>query len=162
MIGKNFDSSGDISPDVESNVGSDTGTACNGDLAGDTGVDLNAGDISAAERIAQASMSNAESPRLGTQVLSGLLGNRLGVPPGEASDSFAQLVQMGRDGAPVAAEEYMGATIRQHGDSPAGTLENIQINQAIGTASEYQGAPLREQDYYDENGVNITDEKLRE
>jgi len=86
------------------------------------------------ERMAQSAMSNRKSPKIGTQIASEILGHFLGVPPGEASESLTQLVQMGRDAVSVAMEEYMDATIRQHGKSPAVILENIKINQAIDAA----------------------------
>jgi len=86
------------------------------------------------ERMAQAAVSNRETPKIGIHIASGILGHFLGVPPGEADESFTQLVQMGRDAVPVAMEEYMDAAIRQHGKSPAVILENLKINQAIDAA----------------------------
>ena len=55
-------------------------------------------------------MSNRETPKIGTQIVSEVLGNVLRVPPGEAGESFAQLLQMSRDAVPVAMEEFVEAT----------------------------------------------------
>jgi len=55
-------------------------------------------------------MSNREPPKIGTQIASEILGHFLGVPPGEAGESFTQLLQMGRDAVPVAMEEFVKAT----------------------------------------------------
>ena len=88
-------------------------------------------------------MSNRETPKIGTQIAGEILGNVLGVPPGEAGESFTQLLQMGRDAVPVAMKEFVDTTIRQHGKSPAAVLENIRINQAIDAASKpLDDAPL--------------------
>jgi len=56
----------------------------------------------------------------------------------------------------------METAIRQHGASPPVALEGAQNEQRIRTEGTRLDEPLIEQDYEDENGVKITDEKLRE
>jgi hypothetical protein len=83
-------------------------------------------DVSAAERIAQAAMTNADSPG----VLAQIAGMGITDAPG-STEAATQLAQMAIDAAPVVAEELMGAAIRQHGKSPAVELNQLEIQQAI-------------------------------
>ena len=54
------------------------------------------------------------------------------VPGSEvAEEQVVKTVQMAIDVTPVASQALMEATIRQHGASPAQTLNNLQIEQAI-------------------------------
>jgi hypothetical protein len=110
------------------------------------------------ENAAAAAMSNADSPSLGARIIGGLAGD-------PASNGYAaQLAQMGIDAALPAAEGFMEAAIRQHGESPAVALENMQINQAIEDGARAAGSVGIEladnEPVYDENGADLTDEKL--
>jgi hypothetical protein len=71
-------------------------------------------------------------------------------------------MQAGVKAGVVFSEEFMAAAIRQHGPGAAAQLQKIQIEQSIAYASNYKGEPLQEQDYYDKNGVCLTDPPLRE
>jgi hypothetical protein len=88
-------------------------------------------DVSAAERIAQAAMTNADSPG----VLAQIAGTGITDAPG-ATEAATQLAQMAIDATPVAAEELMGAAIRQHGISPAVAFNQLEIQQAIEAGSK--------------------------
>jgi len=169
-MAKDFATGSDVSSDVGSDTGNDVARSdFGGELAGDNGVDLNASDAmqsdtekqpykpSALSNILTAGAEGARSPSDLAQATGALR-----APPG-AEDVYAQGLQAGWNMGVVGSGEYMDATIRQHGRSPSAELEAMQIQQSIDAASEYQGEPLRDnEDYYDENGVMITDEKLRE
>ena len=61
-MAKDFDTSGDMIPEVGSEVSRDTGADCGGDIASDEGVDLNASDTSKAEvGFAKATMMSADA-----------------------------------------------------------------------------------------------------
>ena len=84
------------------------------------------GGVSSRDMIVAAAMSRADSPTVAAQALGGAVTqNPTVAAPG------AQLAQMAMSAAIPATSAYMGATIRQHGRSPAAELENMQIQQAI-------------------------------
>jgi hypothetical protein len=76
------------------------------------------------ENVTAAAMSNADSPGLAAQIIGGFA-------PHGADDALAQIAQMGMDAAIPAAEGFMEAVVRQHGNSPAVELNQLQIQQAI-------------------------------
>ena len=169
------DSSSDLNADSEKNV--DTSTEANASATEETGDDLNGAigndapqeetkqppektmrteESSARSRIITAGADGLQSPSVLAQ---GVAEARA---PAGAEDAYAQGLQATWNMGVQGSNEYMDATIRQHGASPSAELNNMQIQQEINNASDYQGKPLREQSYYDENGAEITDEKLRE
>jgi hypothetical protein len=111
------------------------------------------------EIMANAAMQNVDSPGLPARAIGGL------APPG-AKDALTQLAQMGIDAFPPFAEGFMDGIIRQHGVSPAATLENMQINQVIeegARAAGSIGVELADNEpVYDENGVDLTGDDARE
>jgi hypothetical protein len=158
-MAKDFDC--EIRADTGNDANTDNGTDLGGDIAGDDGVDLNGennanNETSALSNILTAGANGLHSPS-DLALIAGAY-----APP-NAEDASARLVQAGYNVAVEGSKEYMGAEIRQHGLSPAAELNNLEIEQAIDNASEPLDEPLHDnEDYYDENGVMITDEKLRE
>jgi len=121
----------------------------------DIGEDLN-DTLSARDRIIMAGRDGLTSPSDAANIAATIHA------PSGAEDTYAQLTQAAWNTGVVGSQEYMDATIRQHGKNPATELNNMQIQQEIENASEYQGKPLNEQSYYDENGKDITHENIRE
>jgi hypothetical protein len=58
----------------------------------------------------------------------------LNTPPG-TEDAAARLLQTGWNSGIAASQEFMAATIRQHGPGPAATLQNLKIQKAIHDAA---------------------------
>jgi len=168
-MAKSFETNSDMRPDT-SDIVCDNIKDFSGDLASNDGVDLNADDTaksesenadqvyesSARERILTAGAEGINSP---SDLAQGVSAWRS--PPG-AENVYAQGLQAAWNMGVVGSNEFMEATIRQHGNSPAVELNNLQIQQEINNASNYQGEPLNEHSNFDENGVDITDEKLRD
>jgi len=90
-------------------------------------------------------------------------------PPG-AEDATAQLIQAGWNAGVTGSEEFMEATIDQHGRSPLVEYNEALISEAIADGVEDAGRtePLVEgfienEDVFDGiTGENLTDESLRE
>lgn len=85
-----------------------------------------------------------------------------GTPDGTV-ETLAQSLQGGAYAATASAEELMAGTINTYGRSPSAIMNEIKIGQAIDSASEHLSEPLLDnEDYYNEEGIMITDESLRE
>jgi hypothetical protein len=90
-------------------------------------------------------------------------------PPG-AEDATAQLIQAGWNAGVTGSEEFMEATIDQHGRSPSVEYNEALISEAIADGVEAAGRtePLVDgfidnEDVFDGiTGENLTDESLRE
>jgi hypothetical protein len=90
------------------------------------------------------------------------IGGEILAPPG-ASEAVAQGLQMGTNAAIAGSREFMEAAVRQHGESPAGQLENMQIHQAITEGAPECPVPLADNEpVFNENGIDLTDESQRE
>jgi len=75
-----------------------------------------------------AAHSLSKEPGAGAKVIAAVLP----IPGGsEVGEQVEKVIQAAIDVAPAAAQALMEATVRQHGASPAQTLNNIQIEQAI-------------------------------
>ena len=84
------------------------------------------------------------------------IGGEILAPPG-ASEAMAQGLQMGTNAAIAGSREFMEATVRQHGESPAAQLENMQIHQAIVDGAPENPVPLADNEpVFDANGVELT------
>lgn len=180
------DVSGDIGSDFGGDLSNDTGVDLNGDnnqnlsdgTDTDTGLDEPIGDDLNACNVIQADNEITEEQPHETSALSNILTAGAGGvhSPSDLAqvaaelrahsgteDVYAQGLQAIWNMGVVGSGEMMDSTIRQYGRGPVANLENIQINQAIAdVASKPLNEPLREQDYYDESGVKITDEKPHE
>ncbi|MCL2721324.1 MAG: hypothetical protein FWD47_08300 [Treponema sp.] len=84
------------------------------------------------------------------------IGGEILAPPG-AGDVVAQGLQMGANAAIEGSREFMEATVRQHGESPVGQLENMQIHQAIANGTPENPVPLADNEpVFDASGIELT------
>jgi hypothetical protein len=65
-------------------------------------------------------------------------------PPG-TEDAVSRLLQAGWNAGIVASQEFMAATIRQHGPGPASTLQNIKIQKALHDAANSEEEGVNEE-----------------
>jgi hypothetical protein len=110
---------------------------------------------SALSNIIGAAAEGAASPSDWAQFGAGIVGR-----PG-TEDVLAQGFQSLYNGGKVFGEQIAGPAMHLNDLGPS--LQDLQTRINIGEASEgYESPPLQEQDYFDEDGVMITDESLRE
>lgn len=121
-------------------------------------------DNSAINKIANATISRADSPTIAAQTVSSGIGSAFNLPP-DAVNGIAQGVQMAWDGGVAFSEEFMGAAHRQHALESAPTLvrddegnpielEHLSDNGEIFTYNEDTG----ETDYHaaqDNNSAQV-------
>jgi len=127
--------------------------------------DLSASDISdlsARDKIMMAGADGLTSPSDAAHIAAAVHA------PSGAQDAYAQMAQATWNTGIAGSEEFMGATIRQHGESPTVEHNHDQISRAITDGSHAAGRteplddPLRDNEpIYDENGVDLTNESLR-
>jgi len=85
---------------------------------------------SALYKTLKAASEGAASPSTAAKAAGGYL-----APPG-AGEAVAQGLQMGANAALVFSKEFMEGVVRQHGESPATKLNNMQIKQAIASQAQ--------------------------
>jgi len=80
--------------------------------------------------IIKAVAEGAASPSTAAKAAGGFL-----APPG-AKEAVAQGLQMGANAALAGSKGFIEGVVRQHGESPAAKLNNLQIQQAIETRGQ--------------------------
>jgi len=91
------------------------------------------GNPSALRKIMNAGAQGMASPSAAAQ-----LAAELRAPPG-AEEAVAQGLQAAWNMGVVGSQEFMDATIRQHGRSPAAVLQDIKIKQALDQSAPNKG-----------------------
>jgi hypothetical protein len=173
------DTNSDVSPEIGNDISSNT-TPDNGrDLANETdsnnAVNTDTTGMPETETISETTSEDsnesalsriltagkgASSPSELAQLIVGVAsvapGTKDVVAPGTEGVLAQALDRGGRMGS-VFSEEFMAGVIRQHGPGPAAILQNMKIQQAI---ESIHGEPLKDNEpVYDENGIDLTDEK---
>jgi hypothetical protein len=113
---------------------------------------------SALQNILTEGAAGASSPGTWADVTASIIGK-----PG-AGEAIAQGLQAGLNMGIAGSREFMAGVNETYGN-PVGDLQNIRIQQSIeeGACDAGYPEPLADNEpVYDENGVDLTDESLRE